>query len=177
MFASISAGRNVPDDCNVIIEIPAHSEPVKYEVDKDTGMLVVDRFMSGTMRYPCDYGYIPKTLAEDNDPVDVLVVSPYPLLSGCLIRVRAIGLLRMTDEAGKDSKVLAVPIEKLTKIYKTIQKPEDLFPLLLEQIIHFFSHYKDLESDKWVKVEGFEGPNAAKQEILAGINRYEKTQS
>lgn len=172
MFKHISAGINIPDDCNVIIEIPAHSEPVKYEVDKETGTLMVDRFMTGTMRYPCDYGYIPNTLSEDGDPVDVLVVSPYPLLSGCIIRVRPIGVLKMTDEAGKDSKILAVPIDKLTKIYQKIHQPGDLFPLLLEQISHFFEHYKDLEADKWVKVEGWEGPTAAKAEIVAGIARY-----
>lgn len=173
MFKNVTAGKNIPDDCNVIIEIPAHSEPVKYEVDKDSGMLVVDRFMMGTMRYPCDYGYIPSTLSEDGDPIDVLVVSPYPLLSGCLIRVRPIGLLKMTDESGKDNKILAVPIDKLTKIYENIQKPDDLFPLLLEQITHFFEHYKDLEVGKWVKVESWEDAQAAKAEILAGIKRYE----
>lgn len=172
MFKHISAGYRTPDDCNVIIEIPAHSEPVKYEVDKASGTLMVDRFMTGTMRYPCDYGYIPNTLGEDGDPVDVLVISPYPLLSGCIIRVRPIGLLKMTDEAGKDSKILAVPIDKLTKIYKNIQKPGDLFPLLLEQISHFFEHYKDLEEGKWVKVEGWEDTEAARKEIISGIERY-----
>ncbi len=176
MYKQINAGQQVPNDCNVIIEIPAHSEPVKYEVDKETGALVVDRFMTGTMRYPCDYGYIPSTLAEDNDPIDVLVISPFPLLSGCIIRVRPIGMLRMTDEAGKDSKILAVPIDKLTKLYHNIHKPEDLFPLLLEQISHFFKHYKDLEEGKWVQIEGWEGPNAAKEEIKLGIKRYEKNQ-
>lgn len=173
MFKKIPAGHDIPNDCNVIIEIPAHSEPVKYEVDKDTGILSVDRFLSGTMRYPCDYGYIPNTLSEDGDPVDILVISPFPLISGCLIRVRPVGLLKMTDEAGKDSKILAVPIEKLTKQYQHIQKPEDLFPLLLEQISYFFAHYKDLEENKWVRVEGWEGPEAAKAEILAGVKRYE----
>jgi inorganic pyrophosphatase len=173
MFNKVPAGQNIPDDCNVIIEIPAHSEPVKYEVDKNTGLLMVDRFMTGTMRYPCDYGYIPHTLSEDGDPVDVLVISPFPLLSGSLIRVRPIGMLKMTDESGTDPKVLAVPIDKLTKIYHHIQKPEDLFPLLLEQISHFFQHYKDLEEGKWVKVEGWEGSDAAREEILAGVKRYE----
>ncbi len=176
MFKQILAGSNVPDDCNVIIEIPAHSEPVKYEVDKKTGALFVDRFMTATMRYPCDYGYIPNTLAEDNDPIDVLVVSPFPLLSGCIIRVRPIGILKMTDESGKDSKILAVPINKLTPLYHHIEKPNDLFPLLLEQISHFFKHYKDLEEGKWVDIEGWEGPNAAKKEIVAGIIRYKKSQ-
>lgn len=177
MFKQIPAGLNVPDDCNVIIEIPAHSEPVKYEVDKETGALIVDRFMTATMRYPCDYGYIPNTLAEDNDPIDVLVINPSPLLSGCMVRVRPIGMLNMTDESGKDPKILAVPINKLTKLYNHIEKPEDLFPLLLEQISHFFKHYKDLEEDKWVSIEGWEGPLAAKQEIMVGIDRYQKSKN
>ncbi len=172
MYQQIPPGQNAPNECNVIIEIPAHGEPVKYEVDKQTGALVVDRFMTATMRYPCDYGYIPGTLAEDNDPIDVLVVSPFPLLSGCIIQVRPIGMLKMTDESGKDSKILAVPTDKLTKLYQSIHKPEDLFPLLLEQIGHFFKHYKDLEPGKWVKIEGWEGPSLAKAEIEAGINRY-----
>jgi inorganic pyrophosphatase len=173
MFKHISAGLNVPDDIHVIIEIPAHSEPVKYEVDKETGALFVDRFMNSSMRYPCDYGYIPKTLAEDGDPVDVLVVSPYPLLSGSVIRVRPIGLLKMTDEAGPDSKILAVPVDKLTKQYQNIQKPDDLFPILLDQISHFFEHYKDLEEGKWVKVEGWAGPELARAQILDGVQRYQ----
>lgn len=173
MFKSIPAGYDVPNDCNVIIEIPAHSEPVKYEVDKNTGMLVVDRFMTATMRYPCDYGYIPNTLSEDGDPIDVLVISPFPLLSGSIIRVRPIGMLKMTDESGKDAKILSVPINQLTKLYHNVQKPEDLFPLLIEQIGHFFQHYKDLEEGKWVTIEGWQGPNEAKAEILAGVQRYQ----
>lgn len=173
MFNRVPAGIDIPHDFNVIIEIPAHSEPVKYEVDKTTGILFVDRFMSGNMRYPCDYGYIPQTLAEDNDPIDVLVVSPFPLLSGSVIRVRPIGLLRMTDEAGKDAKILAVPVDKLTKLYNSIQKPQDLFPLLLEQISHFFEHYKDLDENRWVKIEGWEDREAAKDEIIAGLQRYQ----
>jgi len=172
MFTKVKAGKDIPNDINVIIEIPAHSEPVKYEVDKETGILFVDRFMASTMRYPCDYGYIPNTLADDGDPVDVLVISPLPLLSSSVIQVRPIGLLRMTDESGLDAKILAVPINKLTKIYQDIQKPEDLFPLILEQITHFFKHYKDLEEDKWVKIEGWEGPESAKKEILQGVERY-----
>lgn len=175
MFKQISAGQNVPDDCNVVIEIPAHSEPIKYEVDKKTGALFVDRFMTATMRYPCDYGYIPNTLAEDNDPIDVLVICPFPLLSGCIVRVRPIGMLKMTDESGKDAKILAVPINKLTPIYEDIKKPGDLFPLLIEQISHFFKHYKDLEKGKWVKIEGWDGPQAARKEIQAGIARYQKS--
>lgn len=177
MFNQVPTGVDIPNDFNVIIEIPAHSEPVKYEVDKTTGILFVDRFMSGNMRYPCDYGYIPNTLGLDNDPLDVLVVSPFPLLSGSVIRVRPIGLLRMTDESGKDAKILAVPVDKLTKLYTSIQKPQDLFPLLLEQISHFFEHYKDLDEDKWVKIEGWEGVEAAKDEILAGVKRYQELDS
>lgn len=175
MFNKISAGNNIPHEINVIIEIPAHSEPVKYEVDKATGVLFVDRFMASTLRYPCDYGYIPKTLAADGDPVDVLVVSPVALLSGSVITVRPIGLLKMEDEAGDDSKVLAVPIKKLTELYDQVQKPEDLFPLLLKQISHFFEHYKDLEPGKWVKVLNWEGPEIAKAEIQKGIQRYEES--
>jgi len=174
MFKQIPAGRNVPIDCNVIIEIPARSEPIKYEVDKETGALIVDRFMSTAMQYPCNYGYIPRTLAEDGDPIDALVLSPFPLLSGCVVRVRPVGILKMIDEAGKDSKILTVPIGKLTTVYKNIEKPTDLLPLLLEQISHFFTHYKDLEEGKWVKVEGWEGPEVAKAEIEKGIKLYQE---
>lgn len=175
MLKHVSTGENVPDDVNVIIEIPAHSEPVKYEIDKNTGLLMVDRFMTGTMRYPCDYGYIPNTLADDGDPLDALVVSPYPLLSGSLIRVRPIGLLKMTDESGKDAKILTVPIRKLTKIYEHINTPQDLFPLLLEQITHFFKHYKDLEEGKWVEIEGWEDKAYAKNLILTGVKQYQES--
>lgn len=173
MFNKVLTGHNVPNDINVIIEIPAHSEPVKYEVDKNTGVLYVDRFLTATMRYPCDYGYIPNTLAEDADPLDALVISPCPLLSGSVIRVRPIGLLKMKDESGNDAKILTVPVDDLTKIYQNIHKPEDLFPLLLEQIRHFFEHYKDLEEGKWVKVEGWDNQEVAKEMILAGIQRYQ----
>lgn len=168
----VSTGLNVPNDIHVIIEIPAHSEPVKYEVDKETGALHVDRFMTATMRYPCDYGYIPNTLAEDGDPLDALVVSPFPLLSGCIIRVRPIGMLKMIDESGDDAKILTVPVDELSKIYHNIHKPQDLFPLLLDQIQHFFEHYKDLEEGKWVRVQGWGDRDAAKQMILAAVQRY-----
>lgn len=168
----VSSGKNLPDDINVIIEIPSHSDPVKYEVDKETGAMFVDRFMNTAMHYPCNYGYIPHTLSEDGDPVDVLVVTPVPLISGSVIRCRPLGLLRMTDEAGPDSKILAVPIDKLCSLYRQMQKPEDMPPLLLAQIAHFFEHYKDLEPNKWVKVEGWENGAAAKAEVLSGVNRY-----
>jgi inorganic pyrophosphatase len=168
----VTSGQDIPNDINVIIEIPAHSDPVKYEVDKDTGAMFVDRFMNTAMHYPCNYGYIPHTLSEDGDPVDVLVVTPVPLISGSVIRCRPIGMLRMTDESGPDAKLLAVPIDKLCTLYRQVQRAEDMPPLLIAQIAHFFEHYKDLEPNKWVKVEGWVGTDDAKAEIVAGIERY-----
>ncbi len=168
----VSSGRNLPDDFNVIIEIPAHGEPIKYEVDKESGAMFVDRFMSTAMHYPCNYGYIPHTLSEDGDPVDVLVITPIPLITGVVVRCRPVGMLKMTDEAGVDAKLLAVPVDKLCGLYQGVNKPEDLQPLLLAQISHFFEHYKDLEKGKWVKVEGWVGVDDARAEILAGVERY-----
>ncbi|MDT3706717.1 MAG: inorganic diphosphatase [Thiobacillus sp.] len=168
----VSSGRNLPDDFNVIIEIPAHGEPIKYEVDKESGAMFVDRFMSTAMHYPCNYGYIPHTLSEDDDPVDVLVITPIPLIPGVVVRCRPIGMLKMTDEAGIDAKLLAVPVDKLCGLYQGVNKPEDLQPLLLAQIAHFFERYKDLENGKWVKVEGWVGVDDARAEILAGVERY-----
>ncbi len=168
----VEAGRSVPDDINVVIEIPANSDPVKYEVDKKSGMVMVDRFIGTSMIYPCDYGFIPHTLSEDGDPVDVLVVTPFALHPGVVVRCRPIGMLRMTDESGPDAKILAVPVDKLTPEYKNIQKPEDLGAGLLAKIGHFFQHYKDLEPGKWVKIDGWEGLEAAKKEILASVERY-----
>ena len=139
----VQSGRDVPHDINVIIEIPAYSDPVKYEVDKDTGALTVDRFMGTAMQYPTNYGYIPHSLSDDGDPVDVLVISPAPLLSGCVIRCRPIGVLKMVDEAGSDAKVLAVPVEKLTPCYKKVASYEDISEDKLAKIAHFFQHYKD----------------------------------
>jgi inorganic pyrophosphatase len=170
----VDPGKSVPNDINVVIEIPAHSNPVKYEVDKSTGVVMVDRFFSTSMYYPCDYGFVPQTLSEDGDPVDVLVVSPYPLTPGVVIRCRPVGMLRMTDESGKDAKILVVPIDKLTPRYSHIQKAEDLGQELLDSISHFFSHYKDLEKGKWVKVDGWADVDAARAEILASIERYNK---
>lgn len=168
----VSSGRNLPDDFNVIIEIPAHGEPIKYEVDKESGAMFVDRFMSTAMHYPCNYGYIPHTLSEDGDPVDVLVITPIPLITGVVVRCRPVGMLKMTDEAGVDAKLLAVPVDKLCGLYKGVTRPEDLQPLLLAQISHFFEHYKDLEKGKWVKVEGWVGVDDARAEIMAGVERY-----
>ena len=168
----LSAGDNIPEEINVIIEIPANSEPIKYEVNKDSGLMFVDRFMSTSMLYPCDYGYIPQTLSKDNDPVDVLVVCPFRLISGSVVRCRPIGILCMEDEEGHDSKLLAVPIDRLTPLYQNVQEPKDLPAALLNKIRHFFEHYKDLESNKWVKIQGWRGIEEARQEITESIKRY-----
>ena len=170
----VPAGRDLPNDINVIIEIPMNGEPIKYELDKETGAMFVDRFMSTAMHYPCNYGYIPHTLSPDGDPVDVLVLTPIPLITGVVVRCRPIGLLKMTDEAGGDAKVLAVPVDKLCNIYLPIQTPRDLPELTLSQIAHFFEHYKDLEPGKWVKIEGWVGPEEAKAEIMSGVANYNK---
>lgn len=170
----IGAGSKAPHEVHAIIEIPAQSGPVKYEVDKESGAMFVDRFMSTAMFYPCNYGYIPQTLGEDGDPVDILVITPVPLISGAVVKVRPIGLLKMTDEAGGDAKLLAVPTDKLLPMYSNIKEYSDVMPHLLAMITHFFEHYKDLEANKWVKVEGWEGSEVAKQEILASIERYHK---
>lgn len=170
----VTSGFNIPDDINVIIEIPAYCDPVKYEVDKVTGAMFVDRFMNTAMHYPCNYGYIPHTLSEDGDPVDVLVVTPVPLISGSVIRCRPIGVLKMTDEAGPDAKLLAVPVDKLCTLYRQVKTPEDMPQILLSQIAHFFEHYKDLEPNKWVRVEGWTGPEEAKTEIVASVRRYQE---
>ncbi len=174
MLNSVTAGAKAPDEINVIIEIPANSEPVKYEVDKSNGTMFVDRFMSTSMRYPCDYGYIPETLGNDGDPTDVLVISPLPLISGAVITVRPVGMLNMTDEAGQDTKIIAVPINKLTSLYQHIQNYLDLGDLTLNRIAHFFQHYKDLEPNKWVKIDGWQDIAAAKTEIMASLARYRR---
>ena len=171
---NLSAGKQVPDDLNVVIEIPSNSSPIKYEVDKDSGMVMVDRFLGTCMFYPCEYGFVPHTLSEDGDPVDVLVISPYSLISGSVVRCRPIGMLRMTDESGHDAKILAVPVTKLTPRYENVHKPEDLGKELLNAIEHFFTHYKDLESGKWVKIDGWEGIESAKKEILASVQRFKE---
>ncbi|MEO5607716.1 MAG: inorganic diphosphatase [Polaromonas sp.] len=171
-FDKVSPGKNIPESFNVIIEIPMNADPVKYEVDKESGAIFVDRFMSTAMHYPCNYGYVPQTLSGDGDPVDVLVITPVPLIPGVVVTCRAIGILKMTDEAGEDGKVLAVPIDKILSIYGHWQKPEDMNPLRLKTIAHFFEHYKDLEAGKWVKVQGWEGPEAARKEITDGIANY-----
>ena len=170
----VPSGRDVPNDFNVIIEIPMNADPIKYEVDKDSGAIFVDRFMGTAMQYPCNYGYVPNTLSDDGDPVDVLVITPFPLIPGVVVRCRPIGVLKMTDESGEDAKVLAVPVDKVLSIYSHWQKPEDLNELRLRQIQHFFEHYKDLEKGKWVKIDGWYGVEDAKQEILNGVASYNK---
>jgi inorganic pyrophosphatase len=170
----VKAGKNIPESFNVIIEIPMNADPIKYEVDKESGAIFVDRFMGTAMHYPCNYGYINNTIADDGDPVDVLVITPFPLFPGVVVSCRAIGVLQMDDEAGGDAKLLAVPEDKILPIYSKVQKPEDLHQLQLDQIQHFFEHYKDLEKGKWVKVKGWEGKEAAHKEILDGIERYNK---
>jgi inorganic pyrophosphatase len=168
----VSSGEDCPNDINVIVEIPAHADPVKYEVDKVTGAMFVDRFMTTAMHYPCNYGYIPHTLSKDGDPVDVLVLTPYPLISGSVVRCRPVGVLKMTDESGDDAKILAVPIDKLCKEYRRVQDFRDLSPGILDQIAHFFEHYKDLDEGKWVRVEGWAGVEDAKQEILDSVEMF-----
>jgi inorganic pyrophosphatase len=153
-----------------------NADPIKYEVDKETGALFVDRFMMTAMHYPCNYGYVPRTLSEDGDPVDVLVITPVPVTVGAVIRCRPLGVLSMDDEAGGDAKLLAVPVDEVLPIYRHWQKPEDLQPERLLQIQHFFEHYKDLEPGKWVKVAGWLGPEAARAEIMAGVERYRQAQ-
>jgi inorganic pyrophosphatase len=169
----VPTGTNTPNDINVIVEIPSHSDPVKYEVDKETGALFVDRFMGTAMHYPCNYGYVPHTLSDDGDPVDVLVVTPIPVISGSVIRCRPIGVLRMEDESGQDAKVLAVPIDKICQLYTSVNSFRDMPAELLARISHFFEHYKDLEPGKWVKIDGWFGVNEAKDEITSSVKRYQ----
>ena len=171
---NVKPGTNIPDSFNVVVEIPAESDPVKYEVDKESGAVFVDRFLTVAMYYLCNYGYIPNTLADDGDALDVLVVTPYPVAPGSVIRARPVGVLHMTDEAGGDAKLLAVPHEKLSQLYNDVKEYTDLPALLLEQIKHFFENYKDLEKGKWVKVEGWGNADAARAEILKAVAAYQK---
>ena len=171
---AIAIGHNPPEDVNVIIEVPIGGEPIKYEMDKAAGTLVVDRFLHTPMRYPGNYGFVPHTLSDDGDPIDVLVANTRPIVPGAVINVRPVGVLKMQDEAGGDEKVLAVPVPKLTKRYAHVMNYTDLPEITLKQMQHFFEHYKDLEAGKWVKVKGWDGPDAAKEEIRRGIANYEK---
>ncbi|MEO7854206.1 MAG: inorganic diphosphatase [Rubrivivax sp.] len=171
---NVTSGANAPHEFNVIIEIPMNADPIKYEVDHDTGALFVDRFMSTSMNYPCNYGYIPNTLSDDGDPVDVLVMTPVPLIPGVVVTCRALGLLKMHDEAGGDDKLLAVPIDRILSIYSHWKTASDLNPMRLRTIEHFFQHYKDLEPGKWVKLGGWEGVDSAEREVSLGIAKWKQ---
>lgn len=169
---NVPSGNNLPDDFNVVVEIPMHGDPVKYEVDKHSGAIFVDRFMNTAMHYPCNYGYIPHTLSDDGDPVDVLVITPVPLLTGVVVRCRPLAVLKMEDESGFDAKVLAVPVDKLSTVYRKLHDYTELPEISLKQIEHFFAHYKDLEPNKWVKIQGWEGIDSARHEILTGVENF-----
>ncbi|QCI25866.1 inorganic diphosphatase [Buchnera aphidicola] len=169
---NVPAGKNIPHDIYVIIEIPYQSYPIKYEIDKKTNNLFVDRFIPTAMFYPCNYGYINQTLSDDGDPLDVLIPVPYKLQFSCVIRCRPIGMLSMVDESGTDNKIIAVPHKKICSDYKNIQDIDDLSIDYKTQITHFFQHYKDLEKKKWVKIIGFENTKSAKSQITQSIEKY-----
>lgn len=168
---AISIGENPPDDVNVIIEVPVGGQPIKYELDKESGVLVVDRFLHTPMFYPGNYGFVPHTLSDDGDPIDVLVCNTRHLVPGCVINVRPVGVLVMEDNAGQDEKVIAVPSLHLTKRYDHVHDVTDMPDITLEQIEHFFEHYKDLEPGKWVKIGDWHGAEHAKLLITAAIER------
>jgi inorganic pyrophosphatase len=167
----VTIGENPPRDINVLIEIPQGGVPVKYELDKDSGVLRVDRFLHTAMYYPGNYGFVPHTLSEDGDPVDVIVVGQVPVVPGAIIRCRPVGALLMKDEAGPDEKVVAVPVDKLHPFYSGVKSYRDLPAILTEQIAHFFQHYKDLEKGKWVTIVDWVGPQQAERMITRGIGR------
>jgi inorganic pyrophosphatase len=168
---AISIGRDPPEEVNVVVEVPVGGEPIKYEMDKAAGTLVVDRFLYTAMRYPGNYGFIPHTLSDDGDPCDVLIANQRGIVPGAVIAVRPVGVLRMQDEAGGDEKIIAVPVPRLTRRYEKVLSYTDLPEITLKQIEHFFQHYKDLESSKWVKVLGWGGAEEAKSLIVAAIDR------
>ena len=168
---AIAIGNNPPEDINVLVEVPIGGHPIKYELDKDSGTLVVDRFLYTPMTYPGNYGFVPHTLSEDGDPIDVLICNTRPLVPGCVINCRPIGVLVMEDNAGQDEKIIAVPSHKLTKRYDNINDYDDLPEITLNQIEHFFEHYKDLEPGKWVKISGWRNALEAKRLIVEAIER------
>jgi len=171
---AIPTGNNPPDDVNVVIEVPIGGEPIKYEMDKTAGTLFVDRFLYTSMRYPGNYGFVPHTLSGDGDPIDVLVCNTRALFPGCYINVRPIGVLVMEDNAGEDEKVIAVPSPSLTKRYENVFNYTDLPQITLDQISHFFTHYKDLEPGKWAKVGGWHDASRAKRMIVEAVERAKK---
>jgi inorganic pyrophosphatase len=170
----VSIGRNPPKEVNVIVEVPVGGEPIKYEMDKKAGALVVDRFLYTSMRYPGNYGFIPHTLSDDGDPIDVLVANQRGVIPGAIMSVRPVGVLKMQDEAGGDEKIIAVPVPKLTRRYESVFNYRDLPEITLQQIEHFFAHYKDLEGEKWVKVVGWGSNKEAETMILEAIERAKK---
>ncbi|MGF7160969.1 inorganic pyrophosphatase [Rhodoligotrophos appendicifer] len=170
----ISIGMNPPKEVNVVVEIPLGGEPIKYEMDKASGALFVDRFLYTSMRYPGNYGFIPHTLSEDGDPVDVLVANRRSIVPGAVMACRPVGVLHMRDEAGEDEKIIAVPANRLTAMYDKVHSYQDLPDILLKQIAHFFEHYKDLESTKWVEIVGWGDANEAERLILQGIEAAEQ---
>ena len=174
LIDAISIGRNPPKEVNVIVEVPVGGEPIKYEMDKKAGTLVVDRFLYTSMRYPGNYGFVPHTLSDDGDPIDVLIANQRGIVPGAVIAVRPVGVLKMQDEAGGDEKILAVPVPRLTRRYEKVHSYKDLPEITLQQIEHFFEHYKDLEPDKWVKVKGWGDAAEAEQMILDAIARHAK---
>jgi inorganic pyrophosphatase len=169
----IPIGVNPPHDVNVVIECPLGGEPVKYELDKASGALFVDRILHTPMRYPCNYGFIPHTLAEDGDPMDVLIVARTPFMPGSIARVRPVGVLMMEDDGGGDAKLICVTVNKVYPYYEDVQDYTDLPKILLDQIEHFFTHYKDLEPGKWVKCQGFESRAVAEKLLMESIERYQ----
>lgn len=171
---AIAVGDNPPDDVNVLVEVPIGGQPIKYEMDKESGTLVVDRFLYTPMTYPGNYGFVPHTLSEDGDPIDVLVCNTRPLAPGCIINVRPIGVLVMEDDSGQDEKIISVPSPHLTRRYEKIYDYTDLPEITLSQIEHFFEHYKDLESGKWVKIGGWENAETARQMIVAAVDRAQQ---
>jgi inorganic pyrophosphatase len=168
---AISIGRNPPHEVNVIVEVPVGGEPIKYEMDKEAGTLVVDRFLYTSMRYPGNYGFIPHTLSEDGDPCDVLIANQRGIVPGAIVAVRPVGVLLMTDEAGGDEKIIAVPVPRLTRRYENVHNYTDLPEITRQQTEHFFVHYKDLESAKWVKVQGWGDAEKARAMIERAIAR------
>jgi inorganic pyrophosphatase len=171
----VPAGNQLPDEINVIIEVPMNSPAIKYEVDKASGAIFVDRMLKTAMYYPCNYGYVPHTLCGDGDPVDVLVVLPLPMLPGTVVRCRPVGVLQMKDEAGEDFKVLAVPVDSVTGVYRHIEDVGDVDPTLLAQIEHFFEHYKDLERNKWVRTGDWLGVEEARKVLVEALEMYESS--
>lgn len=170
----IEIGKDAPNQVNVIIEVPMNADPVKYEMDKDSGAIFVDRFVATPMYYPCNYGFVPHTLSDDGDPCDVLVVSDFPVVPGAVISAKPVGVLIMEDEKGMDEKIIAVPGKKLNSQFENAESIADLPVSLINKIKHFFEHYKDLEKGKWVKVKSFEGADKARQLIQEGIERAKK---